>query len=448
MTAGISAPYLVRRFVEPSLAFVSGWSYWYTWSIFIAAEAVAGTILLEYWTTAVPSAVWIVIYLLLILALNIFTVEYFGESEFWFASIKIITIVGLIILGFVIFFGGAPTHDRLGFRYWEAPGAFIPYMASGNWGKCLAYWTATVRAGFAFVTSPELVAQAGGESVAPRHNIPKAARRFIWRLLFFYGFGALIVGVIVPSNDPMLSSGASNAASSPFVIGIQRAGITGLNHVINAAILTSAWSAGNCFLYSGSRILYGMALQSDAPQIFGRTTKQGVPYVAVLATWMVGMLSFLTVSNAGGVVFNWFVNLSTISGFIAWIILSITYLRFRAALQHNGMLGTRPFVARFQPYTTWFILILMIMFAITNGFQVFVKGNWSVADFLAAYITIPIMLALYLGHKIWHRTPWYIKTDEIDVFTGKQELDEQCAIDNDNLVKPEGLLQKMWSWIA
>ena len=106
------------------------------------------------------SAVWITIYLLLILALNIFTVEYFGESEFWFASIKIITIVGLIILGFVIFFGGAPTHDRLGFRYWETPGAFIPYMASGNWGKFLAYWTATVRAGIAFDTSPEIFAKA------------------------------------------------------------------------------------------------------------------------------------------------------------------------------------------------------------------------------------------------------------------------------------------------
>ena len=105
-----------------------------------------------------------------------------GQAEFWFASIKIITILALLIVGVVIFFGGAPTHDRLGFRYWHRPSAFKPYVASGNAGKFLSYWTAFVRAGFAFITSPELIALSAGETVAPRRNIPKAAKRFVWRL--------------------------------------------------------------------------------------------------------------------------------------------------------------------------------------------------------------------------------------------------------------------------
>ena len=106
--------------------------------------------------------------------------------------------------------------------------------------------------------------------MAPRRNIPKAARRFVWRLAIFYGLGSLAIGVIVPRTNKRLLSPSSNAAASPFVIGIQLAGIHVLNHIINAAILTSAWSAGNAFVYSGSRVLYSMALNGQAPWFFKR----------------------------------------------------------------------------------------------------------------------------------------------------------------------------------
>lgn len=89
----------------------------------------------SYWPKSVPVAVWITIFLGIIVALNIFVVSWYGESEFWFASIKILGIVGLIILGIVLFFGGGPNRDRLGFRYWQKPGAFIPFAMSGTTGK-------------------------------------------------------------------------------------------------------------------------------------------------------------------------------------------------------------------------------------------------------------------------------------------------------------------------
>lgn len=138
---GISIPYFVSRFVEPSLAFAdgkfrrtdevkvkwyrssadfeTGWNYWYAYAILVPAEATAGGIILQYWTTEVNVGVWIAIILLVILILNIIAVAFFGEAEFWFASIKLITITGLIIVSIVIFFGGAPDKGRLGFRYWE-----------------------------------------------------------------------------------------------------------------------------------------------------------------------------------------------------------------------------------------------------------------------------------------------------------------------------------------
>lgn len=445
---GITVPYFVKRFVDPSLAFATGINYWYAYAILVAAEATAGSILVDYWNTGVHAAVWITIFLVIILLLNIIAVGYFGEAEFWFASIKFLTIIGLIILGFVIMFGGSPNDQgRLGFRYWQNPGAFNPYLAPGNTGRFLAFWTAFVRAGYAFITSPELIALAAGETLAPRRNIPKAAGRFVYRLAIFYGFGSFIIGVIVPSNDSRLLSEHSNASASPFVIGIQRAGIRGLNHVINAAILTSAWSAGNAFLYSGSRVLYGMALAGDAPKIFGITNKRGVPYAAVLATWGVGLLAYLNVSNTGAQVFIWLSNLSTISGFIAWIVVVITYIRFRAALKYQNLLQTLPYKTGAQPYWAYGTLFVLSLLTLTNGFHIFFPQNWSANDFLAAYITLPIFIVLYLGHKLWYRTPFYIRTKDIDVISGKKEMDEFCAMDGEKR-PPKNIWVRIWHWIA
>ena len=446
---GITIPYFVKRFVDPSLAFAAGWNYWYAYAILVAAEATAGAILLDYWETPVHSAVWITIFLVIVLFLNIVAVGIFGEAEFWFASIKFITIMGLIIVGFTIMLGGSPNDQgRLGFRYWNDPGAFKPYLVEGGAGRFLAFWTAFVRAGFAFITSPELIALSAGETIAPRRNIPKAAGRFVWRLAIFYGFGSFIIGVIVPSDDPQLLSPNSNASASPFVIGIQRAGIGGLNHAINAAVLTSAWSAGNAFLFSGSRVLYGMALNGDAPKIFGRTNKNGVPWIAVLATWTIGLLAYLNVSSTGAQVFTWFSNISTISGFIAWIVVMITYIRFRKAMIYNGMLDQLPYRTKFQPYFVWIILFIVSLLTITNGFGVFTNANWDVSDFLAAYITIPIFLVLYIGHKIWFRTPLCIKIQNVDVMSGKREMDELCADDISGAPVPKNVFQKIWFWIA
>lgn len=446
---GITIPYFVKRFVDPSLAFAAGWNYWYAYAILVAAEATAGAILLDYWETPVHSAVWITIFLVIVLFLNIVAVGIFGEAEFWFASIKFITIIGLIIVGFTILLGGSPNgQGRLGFRYWNNPGAFKPYLVDGHAGNFLAFWTAFVRAGFAFITSPELIALSAGETIASRRNIPKAAGRFIWRLAIFYGFGSFIISVIIPSDDDRLLSPNSNASASPFVIGIQRAGIGGLNHAINAAVLTSAWSAGNAFLFSGSRVLYGMALNGDAPKLFGRTSKNGVPWIAVLATWSVGLLAYLNVSSSGARVFTWFSNISTISGFIAWIVVMTTYIRFRKAMIYNNMLDQLPSRTKFQPYFVWVILFVISLLTITNGFGVFTNANWNVSDFIAAYITIPIFLVLYFGHKIWFRTRFYIPIQNVDVMSGKREMDELCADDISGAPVPKNVFQKIWFWIA
>lgn len=443
---GITLPYFTHRYVDESLAFAAGWNYWYTYSILVAAEATAGAILLDYWKTAVPTWAWILIILLVNLLLNIIAVEVFGEAEFWFASIKFITIMGLIMVGIVIMAGGGPNHDAIGFTYWKTPGAFHEFVATGSAGRFLAYWHAFIRAGFSFITSPELIGMAAGEAVAPRRNLPKAARRFLWRLAIFYGVSSLIVGAIVPYTNERLLSNEGNANASPWVIGIENAGIGVLSHIINAAILTSAWSAGNAFLYSGSRVLFSMAQSGQAPRIFSRTTRKGVPWAAVLATWGFGCLAFLNASNSGAQVFTWLMNISTISGYVAWIVVMITYLRFRKAMVFQGLLSTLPFKTPLQPYGTWVTLVVVTLLTLTNGFSVFVTRLWNYKDFLAAYITLPAFFLLYLGHKLVYRTPFLKPVKEIDVITGKKEMDDLTAADEDPV--PKNVLQRIWFWIA
>lgn len=443
---GITIPYFVQRFVDPSLAFADGWNYWYAYAMLIAAETSAASIVIDYWKPPVSIGVWIAVVLVVILFLNIVAVSFFGEAEFWFASIKLITILGLIILGIVLFFGGGPKHSPLYFNFWNDPGAFHEYLVPGPTGRFLGYWHAFIAAGFAFITSPELIAIAAGETVAPRRNIPKAARRFTWRLALFYGFGTLVIGVIVPYTQNHLL-GPSNASASPFVLGIKRAGIHNLDSVINAAILTSAWSAGNSFLYSGSRVLYTMAANGQAPKFFSVTNGKGVPYLAVLFTWSIGLLAFLTLSKTGGTVFGWFMNISTISGYLAWIVVMITYLRFRKAIIANGLYVSLPYKAPLQPYATWFTLFIVCIITLTNGFQVFWPNAFNASDFLAAYITIPIFFGFYVGHKLWSRSLRFAhKIEDIDVIAGKAEMDLLETLDRPRV--PKNWLEKVWFWIA
>ncbi|TQS34088.1 hypothetical protein Golomagni_05542 [Golovinomyces magnicellulatus] len=452
---GITVPYFVNRFVDPSLAFAAGWNYWYAYAMLVGAEATAAGIVFEYWNKQVNQAVWITIVLLVILLLNIIAVNFFGEAEFWFASIKLISIIGLILVGIVIFFGGGPNqHGIRGFHYWKKPGAFVQFMGvKGSTGRFLSYWQAFISAGFAFITSPELIAIAAGETVAPRRNIPKAARRFVVRLAIFYGISSLIIGIMVGSDDKQLL-GDSNASASPFVLGIKAVGIPVLDHIINAAILTSAWSAGNSFLYSGSRVLYSMSLNGQAPTIFSRTNRNGNPWIAVLFTWVIGLLAYLNVSNSGAKVFTWFSNISTISGFIAWIVVMITYLRFRRAMMYNNVFYELPYITPLQPYATYAALTVVSLLTLTNGFAVFME--WDASNFVAAYVTIPIFLVLYLGHLVYrsnvftsgrvHFPRLYIRTQDVDVITGKREMDELAAMEEPRVAS--NWLQKFWYWLA
>src|SRR5262249_7986904 len=150
-------------------------------------------------------------------------------------------------------------------------------------------------------------------------------------LFCFYILGALAIGIICPSDNSALTKGGAGAGSSPFVVGIKNAGIPVLDSIVNAVILTSAWSAGNSYLYMSSRSLYSLAVAGNAPRIFKPCNRYGLPYVALIASALFSSLSYLSVANGSSTVFNWLVSLTNTSGFISWTCCCLVYFRFRKA---------------------------------------------------------------------------------------------------------------------
>ncbi len=209
--------------------------------------------------------------------MNVFAVSIYGEAEFWFASLKIITLIGLLILALILDLGGGPNHDRLGFRYWKTPGAMNTFIAKGDLGRFSGFFFCLILAAHTY-SGVESVVVSAGEAQDPRRTLPKAIRRVFWRIVFFYVLGTLAIGVLVPYNSRQLltaqATKAPGAASSPWVIAIKRSGIPVLPSIINAVILTSATSSANAYLYDGSRYLMSLAQAGLAPKFFMRCSKR------------------------------------------------------------------------------------------------------------------------------------------------------------------------------
>lgn len=291
-TAG-SFPHWAHRFIDPAVGFSLAISYGYCYTIAIASEVSAAAVLVSYWSDITPAVV-ITISLVLILASNLVSVRFFGDVEVITGAVKVLCFVGLVFVSIVITSGGGPNHETIGFRYWHNPGAFQQYDdISGSTGRFLALLSALVNASFSFV-GVETVVITAAEAMDPHRAIPKAAGRVTYRIGFFYVLGALLIGMIVSPNNADLVSGSGNASSSPWVIAIQSAGIDVLPSIVNACILVSAFSAGNSYCWVGSRMIVAMTTDRQLPQFFARTTKDGVPYVAVVTAWLFGPLAYLS----------------------------------------------------------------------------------------------------------------------------------------------------------
>lgn len=325
--------------VDPALGVALGYNLVYGNMLSIPSEITAICVLFQFWTDVSP-ALFIVVFIVLTVAVGFARIRVFGEVEYLFAWLKILLVVFLIILGLVIAAGGVPGTPAVGFRYWHDPGPFVPFIASGAWGHFLGFWAALTGAVFSFA-GVESIAMAAAETVNPRRAIPRACRHVFLRIFLFYMLAVLVVGMLVRSDDARLDGSSGDAAQSPFVIAASAAGIPAVPSVVNAVVITSAWSASNQSLLAGSRVLYGLALKGQAPRLFLRTTSWGTPYMCVLAFSAAMLLSFLSLSSGALTVFWWFVDLTAAGVLVSWSAILLNHIRLRRALQVQDIPASR-----------------------------------------------------------------------------------------------------------
>jgi lysine-specific permease len=394
-----------ERYLDPSLGFAFGWNYWYSWGITLAAEFVAGALIVQFWFPGTNPTLWAMGFFVLLMTLNLLSVRAYAEAEYWFSGFKVVTVIIFIVVGLLMIFGlaGGPA---VGFGNWHLAdpksGQQAPFVGGGT-----ATLLVFLVAGFSF-QGTEAVGLAAAETLDPARNVPRAIHSVFWRILLFYIGAIFIVGTLIPFTDPNLLSGdESKIAYSPFTIVFQqvpRLGVYAAN-LMNFVILSSVLSCGNSSLYVASRMLYAMAHSGKAPRLFGHVNGRGVPARAVWATGLVGALAFLSSAVGGQKIYQILYNASGLSGFLIWLGIALSHLRFRRAWVAQGRrLEDLKFRSRFYPYGPWLAvgLFLLVLFGANIG--VFLAPQFSWFDFLTGYAMLPIFLGLYLGHKFVHKT--------------------------------------------
>ncbi|KAJ5105116.1 hypothetical protein NUU61_002463 [Penicillium alfredii] len=437
------------RLIDPSLGFAMGWIYWFSWASTFALELTATGLIIQFWDDSIPIAIFIAIFWVLIIIFNMLPVSFYGEMEFWLSSIKIITVIGFMIFA-ICMNAGVGDEGYLGFTYWVHPGPFVAYKIKhhDSVAKFVGFWSVLIQAGFSY-QGTELVGIAAGETENPRKTVPSAIRKTFFRIIFFFILTIFFIGIVVPSYDKGLvasegsGANANNANASPFVIAAKRAGVEVLPGIINAVLLTVVLSAANSNVYSGSRILIGLAQEGFAPRFFKKTTKGGVPYFSVAFTALFGLLGFLNVSNAGSNVFTWLLQISGVAGFITWTSLNACHLAFQRALKaRNISRDVLPYKAMWQPWFSWYGLFFNILIIITQGFTSFIP-SFSVEDFFINYLSLILFVVLYVGHKLIFR-PAFVKPLEADLDTGRTDPETESWETNE----PTTWYGKVWRWIS
>jgi D-serine/D-alanine/glycine transporter len=369
--------------IGPWASFFTGWTYWFCWVVTGIADVVAIAHYVTFWWPDLPLWIPAVACILVLLSLNLPSVRAFGETEFWFALIKIVAIVALIVVGLAMIITGFEFEGtRASFNNLWAHGGMFP---TGFMGFVAGFQIAV----FAFV-GIELVGTAAAETKAPEKNLPRAINSIPIRILLFY-VGALIILMAVRPWT------AYSADESPFVGMFALAGLVGAAGVVNFIVLTSATSSANSGIYSTSRMVYGLAQDGDAPKAFGDLSRQNVPRKALLFSCMF-LLAGVVLLYAEGSVAEAFTLVTTISALcfmFVWSIILISYIVYRARRPHlHAESRFKMPGGTFMPYVV-LAFFAFILWALTTQ-----------PDTLAALLFTPLwFVALGIGYFFLRRNP-------------------------------------------
>ncbi|WP_425320400.1 amino acid permease [Neobacillus soli] len=332
--------------------FTTGWLYWFFWVIVIALEAVAGAAIVHEWLPFIP--VWLISLALIILLqlTNVFSVKSFGEFEYWFSIIKIGSIILFLILGAAVIFGFVPGIKSPGVSNLTNFGGFIPNgLGSVIVGIAIVF--------HAFV-GVEIPAIAAGETSDPVNNVKRALNSVVWRILIFYIGSIAVVVTLLPWNSGTL-------LKSPFVSVLELIGIPSAAVFMNIVVLTALLSCLNSGLYTSSRMLFSLSQKGDAPKVFSKLSKNGVPVFAVLGSTLFAFISTIFSYVSPDKIFFFLVNSSGGVGILVYLAIAISHLRLRKRMEKTNP-GIFKIKMWFFPYLTYATIAAMISVLILMAF--------------------------------------------------------------------------------
>ncbi|WP_091686213.1 amino acid permease [Methylocapsa palsarum] len=337
-----------EEFIGPWAGFMTGWSYWFMWVVLGMAEITAVGVYVHYWLPQLPQWIPALITLGLLYFVNLISVKHFGEIEFWFALIKVLTIIGLIVIGFaIILFKAGALGQTAAFSNLWTHGGFFPF---GLWGVILPLQMVM----FSY-EGLELIGVSAGETEDPQSVLPHAINSVVARMLVLYLGALLVIMSLVPWSQ-------LNANTSPFVLVLAKIGIPGGAGLINFVVITAAASSCNSGLFSTGRMLFSLARSGQAPKAFGAVSRGNVPAAGVTASaalMLIGVALNYTIPER---VFVYVTSISLVGSLWTWIIIVISHLGYRKAVA-AGRLREGGFRMPGSPYSNWFVVTFLILVA-------------------------------------------------------------------------------------
>ncbi|ERT61767.1 amino acid permease [Megasphaera vaginalis (ex Srinivasan et al. 2021)] len=334
-----------HKYISPYAGYLTAWVYWFMWVAIGLSEVTAVGIYVKYWFPLLPQ--WIAAFggMVVVAVANMAAVKYYGEFEFWFALIKVVTIIVMLFVGAaVILFGFGNNGVPVGISNLWTNGGFMP----NGFGGMLAAMC-VVAAAFQGV---ELVGITAGEAQDPKNTLKKATKNIVWRILIFYIGSIFIILSIYPWNQVSL-------IGSPFVMTFAKVGISLAAGIINFVVLTAALSGCNSGLYSSGRMLYTLAQNGQAPAIFKRLSASGVPRIGIgitIALLIVGVTLNYMIPDSK--LFIYLYSASVFPGMIAWFVLAYAQKNFRKYWGEEVM-AKHDFKSPLYPYANWFCIAFL-----------------------------------------------------------------------------------------
>ncbi|KAF9349298.1 hypothetical protein BGX26_012380 [Mortierella sp. AD094] len=421
------------RIFDEALSFQMTWMYFVNWALTIPAELSASAVIISFWlptdSTFPPWAVPLIIIVIMV-AINLVGVKAYGELEYWFSILKVITIIMFIICGILVD-AGVLGGVKYGMTAWHIAGA--PFK-----GGFLNFVKSLVMVGYSY-GGTEMIAVTAAESRNPHKHVPRAVNTVLVRIAVFYIFSIFLLGSIIPNDDPALVNDDRTVQKAPFTIVFAKAGVNAAANYMNAVVFSSVFSAINSDFYIATRTLLSLSRNGWAHESIGYINARGVPLVALAIVTACSCLSLITIFVGSGIVFEWFVSIIGSIIFQSWILILLLHLRFRYCWKKQDRHAIDlPYVSWGYPYGNYLGIVIGVCCIFATFYVSFANPPQYPAvgaspDEFAAYNTLRdkyaqgllgawfpwVMSAiLFFSYKFVRKTK-LIRAEDADLDTGR-----------------------------